>query len=193
MFKFNVLMNGLCRHAEGVSDQDYSDMLRGESGRMMLESVTLEEIEATYLYGRELMFEAITTTNKRVERTMAAFQRQLNRQLAGSELEAEAAEIGSPRTAGGFATLTARFPISDGQAVSIIFHSPSGDPKKITADDTLVAFRFLMNKRDITNVVAPAGGQDISLKLVTTKLSNLLERNSEKFQLRNAEVKAQND
>jgi uncharacterized small protein (DUF1192 family) len=187
MQKTRVIMNGVVfgLSAMAIKDHEYETLLATD-GDLMFESVTLAELEATYLYGKPLspapMYEAITTTSKRVRLTMAGFHRELSRQFAGTELAADLAEIGEPRVAGGFATLTARFPLNDGQSISIIFHSPSGDAAKITESDVLVAFRFLLNRRDVTLAVAPAGGVDVSLKQVTLKLANLAERNSSKFQ-----------
>lgn len=175
-----------------LTTEAYLDAL-GDDG-MMLEAVTLEELEATYLYGLDtderMMLEAITTTKNRIEKTMAAFVRSLNQQLNSSGMEAYQAEIGKPAKSGQVAVMTARIPLSDGQSISVVFHSPSGDPGKIVANDDLVAFRFLLNKRDVTHVVAPSGGQDISLKQTCLTLSNLAERNSAKFQSKQAETKA---
>lgn len=175
-----------------LTTEAYLDAL-GDDG-MMLEAVTLEEVEATYLYGLDtderMMLEAITTTKNRIDKTMAAFVRSLNQQLNSSGMEAYQAEIGKPAKSGQVAVMTARIPLSDGQSISVVFHSPSGDPGKIVANDDLVAFRFLLNKRDVTHVVAPSGGQDISLKQTCLTLSNLAERNSAKFQSKQAETKA---
>lgn len=175
-----------------LTTEAYLDAL-GDDG-MMLEAVTLEELEATYLYGLDtderMMLEAITTTKTRIDKTMAAFVRSLNLQLNSSGMEANQAEIGKPAKSGQVAVMTARIPLSDGQSISVVFHSPSGDPGKIVANDDLVAFRFLLNKRDVTHVVAPSGGQDISLKQTCLTLSNLAERNSAKFQSKQAETKA---
>lgn len=175
-----------------LTTEAYLDAL-GDDG-MMLESVTLEEIDATYLYGLDtderMMLEAISTTKNRIEKTMAAFVRSLNQQLNSSGMEAYQAEIGKPAKSGQVAVMTARLPLSDGQSIAVVFHSPSGDPGKIVANDDLVAFRFLLNKRDVTHVVAPSGGQDISLKQTCLTLSNLAERNSAKFQSKQVETKA---
>ncbi|STK43736.1 internal head protein [Escherichia coli] len=43
----------------------------------------------------------------------------------------------------------------------------------------MLHFSFLLNKRNVTHVVAPVG--EISLSQVCQALSNLIERNSEKF------------
>lgn len=175
-----------------LTTEAYLDAL-GTDG-MMLEAVTLEEVEATYMYGLDtadsMMMEAITTTKNRIDKTMAAFVRSLNQQLNSAGLEAYQAEIGKPGKSGQIAVLTARIPLSDGQSISVVFHSPSGDTSKMVANDDLVAFRFLLNKRDVTHVVAPSGGQDISLKQTCLSLANLAERNSAKFQSKQADNKA---
>lgn len=174
-----------------------------DSGRhLMVESVNLEEIEATYFDGVEIdhggamMLEAITTSRVRLDRTMAAFVKALNQQLGSSGLTVMdsaqsvktknfvggAVEIGKVRKTGGLAVIPVVIPLSDGQSITVMFHSPTNDPAKISSNDTLVAFRFLLNKRDVTHVVSPDGGRDISLKQTCLSLANLAERNSGKFQ-----------
>ncbi len=172
-----------------------------QAKELELEPVKFEEIDSTYLGNfptyNDLVLSAITSTKAKLNRTMAAFMRSLNKSLAGTNIQAgQRAEfyddggqsieqvgvlLSKPRKAGLFAVMTAQIPCSDGQSVSIIFYAPDEDPLKITNDDTLVAFRFLLNKRDITHKVAPNQGKDISLAQTTQAIANLLERNSAKF------------
>ena len=98
--------------------------------------------------------------------------------------------VSKPRKAGLVAIMTAEIPISDGQSVFVFFHAPDDDPLKIEADDTLIAFKFALNKRDITHVVSPRAGRDISLKQTTQAISNVVEANSEKFQANRSIAKA---
>lgn len=187
------VVNMIDHKAAPLSEQHYLDALGGDS--MMLEPATLEEIEATYLYGlagrgEQAFTDAIVTTHQRIDRTMGAFNRALNQALTGTEIQAADAKVGDPKKAGDVAVLSAEIPLSDGQSIFVIFHSPSNDPGKITAADTLVAFRFLLNKRDVTHVVAPSKGRDISLKQTTMALANLAERNSTKFAAKQADNKA---
>ncbi|MCC8379136.1 hypothetical protein J8V46_05110 [Xenorhabdus sp. PB30.3] len=168
----------------------------------MLESVSLDEIEHGYL-GQECiasdtaMFESITTTRMRLSQTMRAFIRKLNQGLSGTGITAGTndngdteggmpaiggAEIGRVRRVGTIPVMAAKIPLSDGQSVSIIFHSPTSGNGRIQNEDVLTAFRFLLNKRDVSHVVAPMNGRDISLPQVCQSLSNLIERNSAKFQ-----------
>jgi len=192
------IKNVIDHMAKPVTTEQYLSAV-GDDNRIF-ESCTLEEVDATYLYDLDAApveeskyYDAITTKKNRIDRTMAGFNRALNAQLNGSGIESGTAEIGAPRKAGQFAVMSAQFPLSDGQAISIIFHSPTNDPSKIKENDDLVAFRFLLNKRDVTHVVAPSGGQDISLKQTTLVLANLAERNSERFQAKQADNKAKQD
>ncbi|WCH25181.1 hypothetical protein [Aeromonas salmonicida] len=187
------VVNVIDHKAAPLTRQQFLDALGVDS--MMQEPATLEEIEATYLYGlagqgEQVFTDAIVTTSNRIDRTMAGFIRVLNQALTGTEIQASDAKIGTPKKAGDVAVLSAEIPLSDGQSIFVIFHSPSNDPRKITGTDTLVAFRFLLNKRDVTHVVAPNKGRDISLKQTTLALANLAERNSTKFAAKQADNKA---
>lgn len=173
--------------AKVPTDAMVAPLYEEEGRHLMLESVTLTDIELTFFdhlnYDEQaaMMLEAITTSKVRLNRTMSAFCRTLNTQLEGSELTAGEPEVGRARKSAGIAIMPAVIPLSDGQTITLFFHSPTNDPSKIAGDDTLVAFRFLLNKRDITHVVSPDGGRDVSLKQVCLSLANLAERNAGKF------------
>ena len=173
-----------------------------EGGDDILEAMTMAEIEASEygtfsLDGNDMLLEAINTTRNRVTQTMRAFIRALSQKLNGTGITAGndsagdaddgtksigGANVGRVRKISGLAVLPAIIPLSDGQTVTVMFHSPSGDQARIAPTDTLVAFQFLLNKKDVTHVVAPMGGQAMSLSQVTMVLSNLIEKNTQKFQ-----------
>ena len=180
----------------------YDALMTGTSADMMLESVSIDDIDQTYL-GAELinnqhgaMFEAITSERIRLSNTMRAFVRALSRGLNGTGITAgtdDAGEdsegqktvggaiIGKVRRVANIPVMSAQIPLSDGQSVSLVFHSPTAENGKIRNHDTLVAFQFLINKRDVTHIVAPIGGRDVSLQQVSQALANLIEKNSGKF------------
>lgn len=178
----------------------YDGLMTGSSADMMLETATIDDIDHTYLGNESLvpgaMFEAISTERMRLAQTMRAFVKALNRGLNGTNISAGTddagadttgqktvggAVIGKVRRVASIPVMSALIPLSDGQSVSLVFHSPTADNGKIRNQDTLVAFQFLINKRDVTHIVAPIGGRDVSLQQVTQALSNLIEKNSGKF------------
>ncbi|HAU6297935.1 TPA: hypothetical protein JD836_14585 [Citrobacter freundii] len=191
---------------------DALHLFEGED--LMCEAVSLAEIEHHYIgdelalsfdqylrvtpEGDQALFEAVSSTKAALIRTMRAFTRKLNAQLANSDIKAGTdatstpeddstastaggAEISPVRRIAGVPVVIARIPLSDGQSVSIAFQSPTSQTGQLQNNDLLVAFRFLLNKRDITHTVAPKGGVDASLMQVTLMLARLIERNSPKF------------
>ncbi|WP_147200795.1 hypothetical protein [Pantoea sp. CCBC3-3-1] len=195
-----------------ISDKIMEELRRGKDADFLLEPVNMADVESTYFYDAPLlpeinaaMFEAVTSTRGRLAGTMRAFIRALNTSLNGTGITAGndttgsaddssqsigGANIGRVRKVQGLAVMPAIIPLSDGQTVTLVFHSPTGNAGTITSADTLVAFQFILNKKDVTHVVSPANGRDISLKQVTTALSNLIERNTVKFQHAQAKQKA---
>lgn len=155
---------------------------------MLMESAGFEEVDDYYNPGTEevdpdYILEAIVVDKfAKTERRMLAVVRVLNRHLKNTEIEALPAEVGKPKRTGSFAYVTVQIPFSDGQTVSVIFHSPEGDKRKITANDTIIAFRWLLNRRDITHVVAPEDGSEISLEELAIRVTKLVVKNSARFQ-----------
>lgn len=187
--------------AKPLSNEQIAELMSGDTAAMMLEPVTIEEIEHTYLLDAvtvpELLLSAITTKRQRLDKTMKAFVKSMRAAMNGTDITAGVQLtdledggtkqtlidpiISKPRKAGLVAVITALIPFNDGQSVSVLFYAPDDDPLKITNDDTLIAFRFLLNKRDITHIVSPNNGRDISLKQTTMALANAVEKNHAKF------------
>lgn len=194
-------------------DTAYAELCMGDGEALICEAVSLSELEHVYI-GDELampydqymtsrptseaMFEAVSSTKTQLIRTLRAFTRKLNSQLAGSGISAGVgdastaeddkdaptaggAEISPVRRVAGVPIVFARIPLSDGQSITIAFHSPTAQTAQLSGSDLLVAFRFLLNKRDVTHTVAPQGGVDVSLNQATLTLAKLAERNSPKF------------
>ncbi|EDR3236100.1 hypothetical protein FB39_004433 [Salmonella enterica subsp. diarizonae] len=197
-----------------ITDEEYRDLMAGENRYLMTEANSLDELEATFFYDAPVhwqageLLEAITSTRLQLSRTMRAFIRTLNQKLKGTGITAGSdktgdvaqsgtreiggAEVGRARNVNGLPVLPALIPLSDGQTISILFHSPTAE-KRITNSDTLIAFQFLLNKKDVTHTVAPMSGRDMTLAQVTMKLANLAEKNTAKFQRAQKKKKALTD
>lgn len=158
------------------------------SDDLLLEAAEFNEVDSYYNPGVELVsadfiLEAITIDRfSRTEKRMAAVVRVFNRHLADSELKALDPVVGTPKKSGAFAYVTVQLPFSDGQVVSVIFHAPEADKKRIGPADTIIAFRWLLNKRDITQVVAPEEGSEISLESIAARITQLVVKNSARFE-----------
>ena len=160
---------------------------------LISEAFTLSGLEDECFQG-EMVLDAVTTKYSRLPNQMKAVQRVLNRRLK-PELSITDHEVGNVKKSGLYASVAAIFNVSDGQTVSIVFHAPDGDPKSIGQGDILIAFRWFLNRTDITAHVAPRNdgnsGIDLSLDQVVTKVTQLVSTNSLKFISRRENIKKQ--
>ena len=159
-------------------DQVLYDIRRSDAGEnLMLDSVSmadiLEDSEGAYI------LDAMVVPMAGLERKMAALQRVMER--ASMTVKPVAKQISDPFTQRGVANITALFELSDGQTVAIYFHNPDVTPKKITGTDELISWKWLLNKKDITIVVAPERGEDLNVNEVAKRIMKLAEKNSAAF------------
>ena len=76
---------------------------------------------------------------------------------------------------------TVLFKLNDGQTITIFFNNPDANPRKLKPTDLLVSWRWLLNRKDVTIVVAPERGQDLDVNIVAQRIMGLAEKNSAAF------------
>jgi hypothetical protein len=158
-----------CRRADG-------------DNALLLDAVSMADIleEADEI----LVFDALVSTYAKLERKMQALQAVMKR--AGGDIHPVAMQISDPFKQNGVAQVAALFELSDGQTVSIYFHNPDVTPAKIAPADELISWKWLLNKKDVTIVIAPEKGQDLNVREVATRIMKLAAKNSPAFQRANA-------
>jgi hypothetical protein len=158
-----------CRRADG-------------DNALLLDAVCMADIleEADEI----LLFDALVSTYAGLERKMLALQNVMSR--AGDTVKPMALQISEPFKQQGVAQVAAIFELSDGQTISIFFHNPDVTPQKMAPGDALVSWKWLLNKRDVTILVAPERGKDLNVREVATRIMRLAAKNSAAFQRANA-------
>lgn len=99
----------------------------------------------------------------------------------------------APRKKDGQYYTRATLAFSDGQAVRILFYNPDKPGEKHTYPTNVVSFQIFLNKKDITSHLVKGGGKDYGPMKFGKIIGNLLKKNSEKFQKKNAEIRAQKE
>ncbi|CAM4283030.1 defense against restriction DarA-related protein [Acinetobacter pragensis] len=79
----------------------------------------------------------------------------------------------------------------DGQSITILFHHPDREAKKITPQDMLISWKILMNSRDITGAIQPNQGEGIEMPVLAGRIMKLVNQNSARFKRTQAK-KAEN-
>ena len=73
------------------------------------------------------------------------------------------------------------YDFEDGQTITILFHHPDRDAKRIAPQDTLLSWKILMNNRDVTGVIQPNQGESIALPVLAGRVVKLINQNSARF------------
>lgn len=152
--------------------------------QLLLDSVTREDVlfEADEIYDATL--DALEVQFSQMDRKMAIMQRVMNN--VSPTLQVLNYQITPPFKRQGTVQIAAIFELSDLQTITIFFHNPDADPKKLAPTDTLLSWKWLLNKKDVTIVVAPEKGKDLNVREVGRRIMKLADKNSAAFAKANA-------
>ncbi|MGO2878513.1 MAG: hypothetical protein ACTIDT_01015 [Halomonas sp.] len=145
---------------------------------LIFDSVTLDDIleDADAVY--EL--DALVSTGSMLSRKITTIERIMN--ASGKSVSVAASQVSSPFKRQGVINVAAIFELSDGQTVTIMFHNPdAGTTKALKPSDELISWKWLLNKKDITIIVAPERGSDVPIRQVARRIMGLAEKNSKTF------------
>jgi hypothetical protein len=149
---------------------------------LLLDSVTMAEIMEDA--DGVIALDALVVENAQLTRMAERLRSIMDR--SGGAVKAPAVQVSEPFRARGVTNIATIFELSDGQTVSVFFHNPDTAPNKLAPGDEMISWKWLLNKKDITIVVAPEKGQDLNPRLVASRIMKLAEKNSPAFQKANA-------
>lgn len=188
----DVAWDGLNLISHGRSfDNLYRDMLKHDTFSELTEKFSLKQALAQFGDISELGFDSLMDTHNRLQLMGDRLHRALVN--AGSqELQVVSFNLTKPFKRQGVANVAMEFGLSDGQSFSIFFKNPDADPAKIGANDVMVSWKWLLNKKDITAVVQPENGKNVQLSQVAMRMMKLAKANMKRFASAQAQ-KAKNE
>lgn len=153
---------------------------------LMLDAVTMDELMADPDIEAVPVFDAMVAQVGLMQPKMEALQRIMA--SAGETVKPTEMTLSDPVRYKGAAQVMALFTMSDGQTVAIWFHNPDTTPAKLTPLDMMTSWKWMLNKKDVTIVVAPEKGKDLNAREVARRIMKLVEKNSAAFTKANAKV-----
>lgn len=126
------------------------------------------------------MLDAMVVEVNRMSVTMEKLQRVMLA-AAGDGPKPTDFTIGDPVRLKGTMQIPVLFAMDDGQAITIWFHNPDTTPNKLMPLDELISWKWLLNKKDVTIVVAPENGKELSPREIARRVMRLVARNSAAF------------
>lgn len=147
---------------------------------LLLDAVTMADITEGATVA---VMDALVVEAGRLQPKLEALMRVM--QQAAGEVQPLALQLSDPIKRFGGVHVAALFELSDGQTITIWFHNPDLTPAKFSPADSLVSWKWMLNKKDVTVVVAPESGADLNTRVVAQRLMKLAEKNSAAFQRAN--------
>lgn len=148
-------------------------------------SLALEPLMLDDIYGDAdeiVELDALVVPMMRLERVAGIMQNQMKRY--GSE--ALNFQVSKPFKKNGTAQVAVVYELADGQTIGIYFHNPDVTPSKIAPQDELISWKWMLNKKDITILVAPEKGQDLDPREVMRRVAKIAIKNRPTFERNNA-------
>lgn len=153
-------------------------MRRDDSAEhLMLDAVTMADV----MEGSEgeIVLDAMVIPLNQLERKLG--QMQVIMRAAGKSVKPIAMQVTAPFKQRGTTNVAGIFEMSDGQTITVYFHNPDSTPNRLTPDDEMVSWKWLLNKKDVTIVVAPERGRELNPREVARRVMRLIEANSARF------------
>jgi hypothetical protein len=142
----------------------------------LLDAVTMDDL----MEGEErAAMDAMVVQVGMLQRKMELLQRVMEQ--AGGSVKPVQFQISDPMRKAGNAHVAVIFELSDGQTVSIWFHNPDTTPARLSPADDLISWKWMLNRKDVTIVVAPERGQELNVREVSRRIMRLAEKNSAAF------------
>lgn len=145
---------------------------------LIFDSVSLPEIIEDS-DGVLAVFDALVTPYSRLKRKVEQLQIVMNKAVDG--ITTVSCQVSEPIKQNGNVHVAAIYELSDGQTVTVVFHNPDATPSKLTASDQMISWKWMLNKKDITIVVAPENGHDLAIREIGRRIMKLGLKNSPAF------------
>lgn len=155
---------------------------------LLLDAVSMDDIMGDPDIERVPMLDALVVEVAKLTQKMNLLQRVMNG--VAPDLQVPTYQISDPVKSRGVMQVAVLFELSDGQTVTVWFHNPDTTPAKLMPLDELISWKWMLNKKDITIVVAPERGRDLQVREVARRVMKLADRNRAAFAKANAKLAA---
>ena len=152
---------------------------------LLLDAVTMGDIMSDPDVTAIPMLDALVVEVSKLTIKMNLLQKVMN---GVGSLSVPSYQISDPVKARGVLQVAVLFELSDGQTITVWFHNPDSTPSKLMPLDELISWKWMLNKKDITIVVAPERGKDLQVREVARRIMKLAERNGPAFAKANAKL-----
>lgn len=181
----------LCwENAGAAAAQAVYQMRRVDDAGEMLECATLDALMETLIDDGATFdgatFDALVVTNAKIEAKAKQLGAAFNRAGAAITVAENGVTVTKPFKKNGSTQICMMFEMTDGQTITVFLHNPDAKPNTLQASDVLISWKWLLNRKDITIVVAKEHGKDLAVAQVAARVMALVDKNAGRFAKANA-------
>lgn len=157
------------------------DMMRHDGKHELTEPTTHDDLKS--MLGDDVEhigFDALVETKAKLEPLKNRLAKALQN-ASDDKLSVTDVSLSEPFSKQGKANVYFEFMLSDGQVFRIFFHNPDSSPKKLSPSDTMIAWKWTLNNKDVTAVIAPKQSETASIATLATNIMRLARENSKRF------------
>lgn len=176
-------VDGCIRSHGGSISQLMLDMRRCDPQGQLLEHVTPRDIVRLVIddsceFGP--MLDAMIIKHRNLEQTVKRMAEAL-KAYDNEEFFVKTVTPIEPFKRNGVANVGAIFEMSDSQKITVLFANPDSTPAKLSSDDVLTSWKWMLNKRDVTAILQPRAVDAKKYNVIAERMTRLLARNHKKF------------
>lgn len=181
----------LCwENAGAAAAQAVYQMRRVDDAGEMLECATLDALMETLIDDGATFdgatFDALVVTNAKIEAKAKQLGAAFNRAGAAITVAENGVTVTKPFKKNSSTQICMMFEMTDGQTITVFLHNPDAKPNTLQASDVLISWKWLLNRKDITIVVAKEHGKDLAVAQVAARVMALVDKNAGRFAKANA-------
>ena len=168
------------------------ELVKHDDEVMMMDAMTPADLPILMVeMGGELAeYDALIVDYNRLELLMQRLNAAMQKSSVGNVKPVNVTQS-KPFKRNSVTNVAALFEMSDGQSVTIVFHSPDNTPAKLSPSDTLTSWKWMLNKRDISAAVSPKNGENVQMPDLAKRILTIVEKNSARFIRANGNKAAQ--
>lgn len=158
------------------------DIQQHDPNGEIIERVTARDIASSLIDStcEVQLHDAIVVKYRELDKTIDKIAKQLG-ELSDMTLKIVQVHKLEPFKKNGVVNGGAIFEMSDNQTITVLFNNPDTTPAKITPDDTMTSWKWLLNRRDVSAALQPRSVEAKKYNLIAQRMFKLVAANHDRF------------
>lgn len=166
----------------GLFAQFMFDLVQNDSSAELFDSVTPKQIAETLIdqHCEFAIHDAMVIQYQEFEKVIDKITKQLQA-LGDKKFYVEEVTKLKPFKRLGVVNVAAVFTMSDTQTITVILNNPDSTPSKLSQEDVLTSWKWMLNRRDVTAALQPRAVDSKKFNLIAQRMMKLLVSNHPRY------------